>query len=211
MTRALGPGSLRLLVIADLGPDGAPPDPGRVEAALEGGAGILQLRAKHAGARALFEAALALVPLCRAAGVPLLVNDRPDVARATGADGAHVGPDDLPPGAARRVLGELLLGVSARSADRVAAAEAAGAAYLGTGALRPTGTKSEARVIGLEGIAAIAASTRIPVLAIGGVRPEDAAALRRAGAAGMAVVSGVLGAPDPEAAARAYVEAWERG
>jgi thiamine-phosphate pyrophosphorylase len=207
----LDPRSFRLLVIADLGDEGAPPDPERVRAAIRGGAGLIQVRGKQASARALFEATVSLLPLCRESGIALLVNDRPDVARAAGADGAHVGPDDLPPTAARRVLKELLLGVSARSADRVAAGEAAGAAYLGVGALRSTGTKAEARVIGLRGIAAIAASTHIPVVAIGGVRPEDASALKRAGAAGVAVVSGVLGAADAEAAARAYVEAWERG
>ncbi len=199
------------MVIADLGAEGAPPDPERARAAIRGGAGLIQVRGKGATAKALVEAAISLLAVCRESGTPLLVDDRPDVARAAGADGAHVGPDDLPPLAARRVLGDLLLGVSARTADRAEAAEAAGADYLGTGALRPSGTKVGARVIGLAGIRAIAAVARIPVVAIGGVRPGDAPDLKRAGAAGMAVVSGVLGASDPEAAARAYVEAWERG
>lgn len=180
------------------------------EAAIRGGASAVQLRGKGATTRALFEAACALAPRCRAAGAVFLVNDRPDVARAAEADGAHVGPGDLPPLAARRVLGPGVLGVSARTPDRLAEAESARADYLGTGALRASVTKDDAAVIGIEGIAAFAAATRIPVVAIGGVRPGDAADLVRAGAAGMASASGIFGTRDPEAAARAYREAWDR-
>jgi thiamine-phosphate pyrophosphorylase len=198
-----------LVVVADLSPDGRL-DLGRVTGALRGGASAVQVRGKGATARALLDAARAALPLCREAGVPLFVNDRPDVALAAGADGAQVGPNDLPPEAARRVLGSLLLGVSARTPERITAAERARADLLGCGALRASGTKPEAGVIGPEGIAAMAAVTSIPVLAIGGVRPEDAPALRAIGVAGMAVASGVFGASDPERAARAYREAWER-
>ncbi len=200
---------LRLLVIVDLDPESGL-DPARVEGALRGGAGTVQVRGKRVAVRALFEAARALLPLCRRFGAPLFVNDRPDVAVAAGADGAHVGPGDLPPDAARRVLGGRLLGVSGRTPERAAAAARAGAAYLGVGALRATGTKPEAPPIGLEGIAALARAARIPVVAIGGVRPGDVPALARAGVAGVAAASGVMGAADPEAAARAYLEAWAR-
>ncbi len=210
MIREVPAEALRLLVIADLGPGGEPPDPARVEAALRGGAGTIQVRGKGRSAAELLAACAALLPLCRRRNALLLVNDRPDVARAGGADGAHVGPDDLPPQAARRVLGDLALGVSARTLERIRAGEAARAAYLGVGALRATGTKTDARVIGPEGIGSLAAAAAAPVLAIGGVRPEDAPRLRRAGASGVAVASGVMGAKDPEAAARAYLEAWLR-
>ncbi len=204
----LDPLALRLVVIVDLAPDGLVPLD-RVRAALRGGATLLQARGKGCAARDLLAGCRLLLPLCRRAGVPLFVNDRPDVALAAGADGAHVGPEDLPPEAARRVLGGRGLGVSARTPERARLAEAAGASYLGVGALRATGSKQDAIPIGLEGIGAVIAATRLPVVAIGGVRPEDAAPLKRIGAGGIAVVSGVMGAEDPERAARAYREAWD--
>lgn len=203
--------SLHLMLLADVAPGGSLPVD-TVAAALRGGVTALQLRAKGASAAAVLGWARDLLPRCRAAGVPLLVNDRPDLALAAGADGAHVGPHDLPPGDARRVLGpEPILGVSARDPERVATAEGAGADYLGVGALRATRTKPEATPLGLSGIEALVNRTPLPVVAVGGVLPEDAAALRRLGAAGMAVLGGILDADDPEAAARAYREAWERG
>lgn len=203
--------SLRLMLLADVAPDGPLPVEA-VVAALRGGVTAVQLRAKGAAAAAVLGWARDLLPRCRAAGVPLLVNDRPDLALAAGADGVHVGPRDLPPGAARRVLGpEPILGVSARDPERVAAAEGAGADYLGVGALRATRSKPEAPPLGPAGIEALLRRTRLPVVAVGGVLPADAPALRRIGAAGMAVLGGILGTGDPEAAARAYREAWERG
>jgi thiamine-phosphate pyrophosphorylase len=205
---AFGASSLKLVVIVDLPPEGAPPLD-RVRAAIRGGATLIQARGKRCTARALLTACRLLLPVCREAGVPLFVNDRPDLALAAGADGAHVGPDDLPPEAARRILGGRALGVSARSMDRVRLAEAARASYLGVGALRVTGSKTEAPVIGLDGIRAMVAATRLPVVAIGGVRPEDAAILTAIGVCGIAVVSGVMGAEDSERAARAYREAWD--
>lgn len=204
------PDPLVLMLLTDVAPGGGLPLEA-VEAALRGGVTSVQLRAKTAPAGAMLAMAQDLLPRCRRAGVPLLIDDRPDVALAAGADGVHVGPRDLPPEAARRVLGSGLLGVSARDPERAAAAERAAADYLGVGALRATRTKPEAPPLGLAGIAFLAAHTRIPVVAVGGVRPADLPALRRAGAAGVAVLSGILGDEDPEAAARAYREAWERG
>ena len=130
------------------------------------------------------------------------------MALAAGADGVHVGPGDLPPTVAREVIGDLGLGVSARTRERVEEAEDAGADYLGAGALRASPTKPEAVVLGVEGVARLAASTSTPVVAVGGVLPGR---LRRAspeGLAGVAVLRGILDAPDPENAARAYTEAW---
>jgi thiamine-phosphate pyrophosphorylase len=160
--------------------------------------------------RRYLEAGREVLDLCRAEGVPLLINDRPDVALGAGADGAHVGPGDLPPLSARRILGEGLLGVSARTVERVRLAETAGADYLGVGALRGSVTKPEAVPLGLGGIAALLRSTSLPAVVIGGVQPADVPILRGEGAAGVAVLSGIMNAPDPEAAARAYREAWER-
>jgi thiamine-phosphate diphosphorylase len=209
MTPKLTPSSLRLLVLVDLPPTGDPPRE-RVRSAIRGGATLVQLRGKQVGSGVLWEAARELGELCREKGVPLFVNDRPDVARSAGADGVHVGPDDLPPHLARQIIGSGGLGVSARTPDRVVAAESARADYVGAGALRSTGTKALARVIGIEGIRSLAAGTSLPVVAIGGVRPEDAAALKRAGAAGMAVLSGIMEQDDPERAARLYSLAWAR-
>jgi len=202
--------AFRLLLLADV-PPGSPLPLEPVTAALRGGVTAVQLRAKSAPSGTLEHHAQELLGLCREAGVPLLINDRPDVALAVNAAGAHVGPSDLPPEAARRVLGPRILGVSARDPERVAAAARAGADYLGVGALRTTGSKPEAPALGLDGIEAIARSTGIPVVAVGGVRPDDLPALKRAGAAGVAVLSGILNAPDPEAAARRYRDAWDRG
>jgi thiamine-phosphate pyrophosphorylase len=200
---------LRLLVIADLGPEGRPPDPGRVRAACRGGATLIELRGKGADARDLFAAAVLLRPVCREHGVPLLVNDRPDVARTAEADGCHVGPQDLPPARARVVLGRGILGVSARTVERARAAARDTADYLGTGALRATPSKTDAVVIGWEGVEAIVRAVSLPVVVLGGVLPEDGPRLKAAGAAGIAVLRGVLGDPDPEAAARRYRTAWE--
>jgi thiamine-phosphate diphosphorylase len=206
---AFDPSSLRLVVIVDLPADGAVPLD-RVRAALRGGATLIQARGKRCAAIDLLAASRLLLPVCREAGVPFFVNDRPDIAMVAGADGVHVGPDDLPPEVARRILGARGLGVSARSADRARSAEAARASYLGVGALRATGSKADATPIGPEGIRAIAAATRLPVVAIGGVRPEDAVILKGIGVCGVAVVTGVMGDEDPERAARAYREAWDR-
>ncbi len=203
---ALTPESLRLVLLVNLDPRGRF-DAARVRAAVRGGVTLLQARGKGLPTHLLMEGAGALVETGHAVGVPVLVNDRPDVAVALGADGVHVGPDDLPPADARGVVGPLALGVSTRTPERVSLAEAAGATYLGVGAVRATPSKPEAAVLGIEGVAALAGRTRIPVVAIGGVIPADVPALRRAGIAGVAVLSGILGAQDPEAAARAYREA----
>lgn len=205
---SLSAASLRLIVVAGLEPDGSPPLE-RVAAAIRGGAGLIQLRGKSVPDRVLVEAARRLLPLCREAGIPMFVNDRPDIALAVRADGAHVGPDDLPPLEARRVLEILGLGVSARTADRLRRAEEAGATYVGAGALRASATKPSAPVLGLAGIAELAASTSLPVVAVGGVRPEDVADLKAAGVAGAAAAAAVLDDPDPEAAARRFIAAWE--
>lgn len=197
----------RLILIA--GPDEKGRlDLDRIAAAFRGGVTLLQLRAKGAASGELLGMAREVLPLCRRAAVPLFINDRPDVALAAGADGVHLGPEDLPPAAAREVIGDLGLGVSARTPDRVREAEAARADYLGTGAVRASSSKPEAPVLGPDGVARIVASTSLPVVAVGGVLPGDCPGLRRRGAAGVAVLRGILDAPDPENAARAYTEAW---
>jgi len=175
------------------------------QAAVRGGVTAVQLRLKHASGRVLVEAARALVA---AVPVPLLVNDRLDVALAAGAAGVHLGPDDLPVVLARRVVPPgFVVGASVGSADEAQVARPAD--YWGVGPWRASGTKPAAgEALGAGGFRRIVAlAGRIPCIAIGGVRPEDASAVRAAGGVGMAVVSGILGGGDVEQAAREY---WSR-
>src|SRR5574337_1499730 len=193
---------LRLLLVTD---DRllAERDPVEVARAAErGGVTALQLRLKAASSRELVALGRALVAALR---IPVLVNDRPDVARAAGAAGVHLGPDDVPVAGARLVLGPAaVIGASVGGVTEVAGG--AGADYWGVGPWRATETKPDAGVaLGVAGFRAVVglAGGR-PCVAIGGVRPEDVPLIRAAGGAGVAVVSGILRAEDIAAAARAY-------
>ena len=176
-----------------------------VRATIRGGAGVVQLRAKTGSPRQVLTLGRALLAVTRAAGLPLIVNDRVDLALALGADGAHVGQDDLPVAAARRLLGpDRLLGVSVRTVAEAEAAVRAGADHLGAGDVYGTRSKDDAGVpIGASRLAAVARSVSVPVLAIGGITAQNAEDVARAGAAGVAVISAVFHAEDPEAATRA--------
>ena len=179
--------------------------PGLARAAEHGGVTAVQLRLKRASARELAEAARALQAVIR---VPVLVNDRLDVALAVGAAGVHLGPDDVPVELARRIASAgFVVGASVGSPEEAAAARAAD--YWGVGPWRTTGTKTDAgTALGPEGFRRILAlAGAIPCVGIGGVRPEDVGPLWATGAAGVAVVSGILGAGNVEAAARRYAEA----
>lgn len=150
------------------------------------------------------EAGRRLVKVCREFGRPLLINDRADVAAACGADGLHLGPEDLPPREARRVLGpEALIGVSVYGPGDLAAAEDAGAAYVALGAIFPTATK-EIDAVGLEGLRRLRKRTALPIVAIGGITAASVASVTAAGADGVAVVSALSGAADIEAEARRF-------
>ena len=165
---------------------------GAAGAAAAGGATTIQIRDKSGDPGALV-AATATSLTAIAGRAALLVNDRVDAALAAGADGAHVGQADLPAAGARTALGPgRLLGVSVKTVGQALAAQAAGADYVGAGAIAGTSTK-DTSVIGLEGLAAICRAVSIPVVAIGGVGPANAAACIGAGAAGVAVVSAVFG------------------
>jgi len=198
-------------------------DPARIAAAAaRGGAGCLQVRDKRAGGRALFELVRRVVQALDRP-VPVLVNDRVDVAAAArsaglAVAGAHVGQDDLPPTGARAVLGpDAVLGLSVSNAAELAAAlrEPAGTVdYLGLSPVFGTPTKPDAAPpLGRDGAAALAASasasaSALPCVGIGGLTHADADWARRAGLAGLAVVSAVCAAADPEAATRELVRAW---
>jgi thiamine-phosphate pyrophosphorylase len=174
------------------------------EAAMRGGVTMLQYRAKGATTRAMLEEANSLLELCRSRGVPLIINDRADVAMAIDADGLHVGQSDLSAGIARRLLAKgKILGVSVGSPEQARRAIAEGADYLGASPIFATPTKRDAaEPMGIEGLRSLAAGTRAPVVAIGGINAGNAAAVIAAGAAGIAVVSAIVAADDAEAAAR---------
>ena len=178
-----------------------------VRAALAGGAGVVQLREKGASARERYELGRELRELTRESEVPLILNDRADLALALDADGVHLGDEDLPVAVARDLLGDDA--IVGRSVSDVAAAETAveaGADYLGVGAVYATGSKDvadEDAEIGLDALGAIADAVDVPVVAIGGITAGTAGDAVRAGASGVAVISAIAGADDPEAATRA--------
>lgn len=175
--------------------------------AVRGGVTSIQLRLKQAGPRQLLQLARTLRD---AVPVPVLVNDRPDIALAAGV-GVHLGPEDLPVPLARALLPPgTIIGTSVGTdAELAQALEREGADYWGIGPWRLTATKADAGVaLGVNGFRSfVAVSGGRPCLAIGGVRPEDVPLVLAAGGAGVAVVSGILGAEDVEAAARAYARA----
>jgi thiamine-phosphate pyrophosphorylase len=179
-----------------------------VRQALAAGARTIQLRDQEASARELAEQARALLALTRPAGALLIVNDRSDVALATGADGVHVGPDDLAVAAIRRSASpDFVVGYSTDDPADALRAEREGASYLGCGAVWSTGTKDVGgEAIGLERLRAVVQAVTIPVVAIGGVTTERARALPALGVAGTAVVSAVMTAADAGSAVRALLE-----
>ena len=174
-----------------------------VRAAVGGGVTCVQLREKEASAREFAAAARELLALLRPLGVPLIVNDRIDVALAAGADGVHVGQQDLSVADARR-LGPpgWIVGVSAESVADAARAERDGADYVGASPVFATPTKADhAPPLGLAGLRALRAATKLPLVAIGGLHVGNARETIRAGADGLAVVSAIVAADDPRAAA----------
>ncbi len=182
------------------------------QAAIRGGATVIQLRDKEATTRQLVETGRLLRDLTREKGVTFIVNDRVDVALAVEADGVHLGVDDMPVSIARRLMGpEAIIGFSPETVEQARQAEAEGADYLGVGAVFGTGTKPDAGPpIGVEGLREMVQAVSIPVVAIGGVTADNAASCIRAGAAGVAVVSAVVAAEDVEAAARQLREQIEK-
>ena len=177
-------------------------------AALEAGVRVVQLREKERSARRALEIGLALRTLTLEHGALLIVNDRVDLALAVGADGVHVGQEDLPVNVARMLLGpDALIGLSITEAGQLADADAADADCLGVGAVFPTGSKADATDTGLELLARSRAATTAPIVAIGGITVANAGDAVRAGADVVAVISAIAGAADPGAAARALLVA----
>jgi thiamine-phosphate pyrophosphorylase len=199
--------TLRLYLVADRGYAAGRRLRPIVEAAVRAGVTLVQIRDKTDDARAFLAEAQELRDALAGTGVPLLINDRVDLARAVGADGVHLGQSDLPPSIAREQLGpHAIIGLSIENRGQVGDGRFDGVDYLGVGPVFATNTKSDATPpIGLEGLTAIRAATTLPMVGIGGVSAANAASVRATGVEGICVVSAILGAPDPAAATRALL------
>lgn len=174
-----------------------------VQQAIAGGATFVQLREKNLSTDEIVALARTILPVCREAGVPFVIDDDVEAALASGADGVHVGQSDVACAEARRTLGpDAIVGVSAQTVEQAKAAQAAGADYLGVGALIPTPTKPDAVDVTREELVAICAAVDIPVVGIGGLNADTVGVLDGTGASGAAVVSALFAADDVEAAAR---------
>jgi thiamine-phosphate pyrophosphorylase len=208
------PLDLRLIVITDAALAAPRSIIDIVRATLVAGAPAIQLRDKDSGSRDLVTLADELRLLTRSYNALLFVNDRVDVARVAGADGVHLGPDDIPVAAARRIVpAGFLIGYSTDDPDAARTAERDGADYIGCGAVFGTTTKKDAadERIGTARLDAVARATRIPVVGIGGVSVANIAEIGATAAAGAAVVGAVMHAPDPGATVRLLIEGLERG
>ena len=174
----------------------------QIEAAVDGGATIVQLREKHLDDAAFLAEAERFVALCREKGVISIINDNVEIAAKVNADGVHVGQEDLEAGKVRALLGaDKIIGVSAHTVEEALRAKAAGADYLGTGAAFVTGTKTDATPISRDTIRAITAAVDIPVVAIGGITRDNILELKNCGLDGVAVVSALFAQKDVKAAA----------
>lgn len=182
----------------------------QVEAALRGGATMVQLREKGLAERdfeGFLEEARRMHELTARYGVPLIIDDNVEIALKSGAEGVHVGQNDMDAGEVRRLLGpDRILGVTAKTVEQARRAQDAGADYLGSGAVFGTSTKADAIPMSLERLREICACVRIPVVAIGGICLENIGRLSGSGVAGAAIVSGIFGAEDIEETTRRLAE-----
>ena len=168
-----------------------------VEEALGAGVTLLQYRSKYKDGGAMYQEALALKELCDRYHVPLIINDRVDVALAVGAAGVHVGQDDLPCRVVRNLVGDnFLIGVSAHNPEEAREAAAAGAEYVGCGAVFGTATKAGVGTLGLERLRSIRQAVSLPIVGIGGVKATNYGQVLATGANGAAIISGILAATD---------------
>ena len=207
------PLDLRLIVITDRGAAAPRAVRGIVAAALAAGAPAIQLRDKDATAAELLQQTSELLPLVRARGARLFVNDRLDVALAAGADGVHLGPDDLPVVVARRIAPPgFFIGYSTDDPRLARDAERDGASYIGCGAVFGSPTKHDTadEHIGTARLDEVARAVTIPVVGIGGITADNVAEVAATRAAGAAVVSAIMSAPDPAAMTRQLLHAFRK-
>jgi thiamine-phosphate pyrophosphorylase len=174
-----------------------------VEQAIEGGCTLIQLREKRASSLEFYNTAASVKRITDAHRIPLIINDRADIALAVGAAGVHVGQSDLPAAAVRRIIGEnRILGVSASSLGEALKARDDGADYVGVGAMFATGTKTDADLVAMDELTAIRSTLALPVVVIGGINQNTVPLFEGAGIDGIAVVSAVISAKDISGAAR---------
>ena len=204
---------LSLYLVADLRPDTTRNEwLQQVVAAVTGGVTVVQLRAKDVSGRFFYETALALRQRLDFLSVPLIINDRLDIAMAIDAAGLHVGQDDLPPQVVRHLWGEQkLVGVSAHSVAEAQTAVAAGADYLGAGAMFATTTKTDTTCLALHELTAMTAAVSVPIVAIGGIKADNTALVMTSGCAGVAVSSAIMAAEDAKQAATAIKQQFAAG
>jgi len=199
---------LRLYLVTDEGLCRGRPLADVVAAAVQGGVGCVQLRDKHLGPREVLARAMVLKSLLAPLGVPLVINDRVDVALACCAEGLHLGQGDMAPEEARRLLPpHVFVGWSVETPADVARSASLPLDYLAVSPVFATPTKTDTKPPwGLDGLRQVRAATSLPLVAIGGIHPGNAREVLRAGADGLAVVSALCAAEDPGAAARAFQE-----
>ena len=173
-----------------------------VEAVIEGGATMIQLREKGKTEEEILASAREIAPVCRQHGVPVIVNDAIELARACGAGGVHLGRSDVPEGDVRKQAEGLILGVAANTVESARLAQERGADYLGVGAVFGTTTKHDARHLTPEKLREITDAVDVPVVAIGGINETNILGLKGCGMEGAAVVSALFAQPDPGAAAK---------
>ena len=171
----------------------------QVECAIRGGVTCLQLREKELDSGSFFEEAEKIKLLCNKSNVPFIVNDNVEIAVKCGANGVHIGQEDMAAAEVRRIIGkDMILGVSAQTVEQAKKAEQDGADYLGVGAVFPTSTKLDAADVPYDTLKEICASVKIPVVAIGGIKRENIKMLSGSGISGIAVVSAIFAAEDIE-------------
>lgn len=193
----------RLHVITDIVLQGRFSHEDLARLAIAGGAEAIQFRQKQGSTREMIETARAMLAVCRRLGVPLIVNDRLDVALAVGADGVHLGQDDFPLAQAREILGpDKIIGGSASTLEEARFCRSQAVDYIGLGPVYPTGSKADASPAGgLDLVRRVTREVDLPVIAIGGIGPANAPEVVSAGAHGVAVISAVCCQDDPRAAA----------
>lgn len=183
----------------------------QIEAAINGGATCIQLREKELGEIEFLKEATEISALCKSRGVPLIINDNVDIAVKCGADGVHVGQDDMSVAQVRRIVGsEMIIGASAHSVEEALEAVKNGADYLGAGAVFATSTKSDTNILPMETLKDICRAADVPVVAIGGINKENIMKLSGSGVDGVALVSAVFSADDIEQECRLLLKLSEQ-
>ena len=183
-----------------------------VEQAIIGGCTMVQLREKEISSLDFYALALDIKEIADSYGIPLIINDRIDIAMAVGAAGVHIGQKDIPADIARKVIGkDMLLGVSAASVAEAENAAKAGADYLGVGAMFPTGTKPDAGFVSMEELGRIRRAVDIPIVVIGGINKENAMLFQPMGIDGLAVASAVIAQPDIKKSAADLKSQFQKG